>query len=216
MTLAALAVGDKVNLEVDLMARYAARLLERPTGAEPSEFASADSRRAAMPGGRAMTKCGRRLPAAAEARCVGKVNDRASKQRSCTVKRDAHALHRRWPRPACAVVCQGRLCVAPDARRLIPTLSRRWATWTTRTCAPPAFCRLSVRSAGNGEHRCWRQRLRIGRRVVGPAIVVVLVWSAGIALAGGFATACCELNFCFFTVSAACPYPRRTRGSKWC
>jgi riboflavin synthase len=29
-TLAALAVGDSVNLEVDLMARYAARLMERP------------------------------------------------------------------------------------------------------------------------------------------------------------------------------------------
>jgi riboflavin synthase len=29
-TLAALAVGDTVNLEVDLMARYAARLMERP------------------------------------------------------------------------------------------------------------------------------------------------------------------------------------------
>ena len=29
-TLAALAVGDRVNLEVDLMARYAARLMERP------------------------------------------------------------------------------------------------------------------------------------------------------------------------------------------
>jgi len=29
-TLAALAVGDKLNLEVDLMARYAARLMERP------------------------------------------------------------------------------------------------------------------------------------------------------------------------------------------
>jgi riboflavin synthase len=29
-TLAALAVGDRVNLEVDLMARYAARLMGRP------------------------------------------------------------------------------------------------------------------------------------------------------------------------------------------
>ncbi len=29
-TLGALGVGDQVNLEVDLMARYAARLLERP------------------------------------------------------------------------------------------------------------------------------------------------------------------------------------------
>jgi riboflavin synthase len=29
-TLAALAVGDRVNFEVDLMARYAARLMARP------------------------------------------------------------------------------------------------------------------------------------------------------------------------------------------